>query len=520
MKIIRLQAEGFKRLVAVDISPEGDVVEVRGNNAEGKSSVLDSIFAALGGAAAMPIKPVRTGEEYALIRLDLGDLKVTRYFSADGTDRLKVENAEGASYAEPQTMLNKLVGRIAFDPLAFARMKPAEQSAELRRLVPLKVDLDALAKADKADLLARRDVNRDARALEPRIAAIVLPDELPAKPDRDAIVEALGSAGETNAAIERERVRRADMQATIERRIADAVENDERVASLRAEADRLEAVVVHVRAGTEERKAELAALPLIAELVDTAKLSTDLSEADKALAVHRRAEERKALEKEFEALRVKSSAFSTSIEERAALRDKALAEAEMPVPGLSLATVDDEQVVTFEGEPFSQSSGAQQLRVSMALAMAANPKLRIMLIKDGSLLDKNGLQLVRDLAAEREYQIWLEAVGEGDGVGIIMEGGKVKGAPEPERAEAPKRRKPKAEAVEPEKVETNAADHDVAIVGDKLMIAGEVVPEVKSITSTSEAAPEPAKPARRKPTAMREFNTKPLGGDLFGGGKS
>ena len=88
MRIIRLQAEGFKRLVAVDITPEGDLVEIRGNNGNGKSSVLDAIFAALGGAAAFPAKPVREGEEAAVIRLDLGELLVTRYFTAAGTTGL------------------------------------------------------------------------------------------------------------------------------------------------------------------------------------------------------------------------------------------------------------------------------------------------------------------------------------------------------------------------------------------------------------------------------------------------
>ncbi len=186
MRIVRLQAEGFKRLVAVDISPEGDLIEVRGNNGEGKSSLLDAIFATLAGKDAAPIKPVRTGEEYALIRVDLGDLKVTRYFGDDGATKLKVENAEGAVFTQGQTMLDALVGSISFDPLEFAGLSPKDQAAEIRRLVKLDVDLDDLAAKDRADMEARRDINRDAKAVKARVEAIVVPADLPdVIPDRE-----------------------------------------------------------------------------------------------------------------------------------------------------------------------------------------------------------------------------------------------------------------------------------------------------------------------------------------------
>ena len=51
MKIVSLQAENFKRLKAVEIKPDGSTVVITGKNAQGKSSILDSIFAAVGGAA-------------------------------------------------------------------------------------------------------------------------------------------------------------------------------------------------------------------------------------------------------------------------------------------------------------------------------------------------------------------------------------------------------------------------------------------------------------------------------------
>ena len=79
MKIVELQAENVKRLKAVEITPDGTMQVIGGRNAQGKSSVLDAIWLALGGGKASketPL-PIRDGEDKASVRLDLGDLVVT-----------------------------------------------------------------------------------------------------------------------------------------------------------------------------------------------------------------------------------------------------------------------------------------------------------------------------------------------------------------------------------------------------------------------------------------------------------
>ena len=52
MKIIQLTASNVKRLKAVEITPDGTLQIVGGRNAQGKSSVLDAIWLALGGGRA------------------------------------------------------------------------------------------------------------------------------------------------------------------------------------------------------------------------------------------------------------------------------------------------------------------------------------------------------------------------------------------------------------------------------------------------------------------------------------
>ena len=97
--------------------------------------------------------------------------------------------------------------------------------------------------------------------------------------------------------------------------------------------------------------------------------------------------------------------------------------AEMPVAGLGF----DESGVTFGGVPFGQASSAEQIRVSLAMAMALNPTLRVIRIMDGSLLDADSMAAIRAAAEEHDVQVWIEVVGDGDGdpATIVIDDGEI-----------------------------------------------------------------------------------------------
>ena len=137
MKIIQLTAENVKRLVAVEIRPDGNMVQITGKNGAGKTSVLDSIWWALSGAKHIQTAPIRKGANQAKIKLDLGEIVVTRTFKrekeGDGfTTKLEVV---GAVKGTPQGMLDSLLDALAFDPLAFARMDAKAQFRSEERRV-------------------------------------------------------------------------------------------------------------------------------------------------------------------------------------------------------------------------------------------------------------------------------------------------------------------------------------------------------------------------------------------------
>jgi DNA repair exonuclease SbcCD ATPase subunit len=412
MRIITLTAENVKRLRAVEITPSGDVVVIAGKNAQGKTSVLDAIWLALAGGAASKetTRPIRDGEEQASVRLDLGDLIVERRWSVGGTV-LNVTTSDGATYKSPQTLLDSLIGRLTFDPLAFAGQDQKGQLATLLSIVELPFNLDELER-DRAGTFDRRtDVNRDVKRLEAQLAAVPEPGE--DTPDEE--VSAAGLAAELQVAQEEAGARLA-------------AENE--LQSARRQVTEAETALEQARLaleGAHDREAR--AKEVIEDLptpTDPEPIRQRLAELDTTNAAVRAKQQRARITGELETARKASGDLTRSLDAIADRKAKATAEAAMPLEGLSF----DEDGVIYQGVPFAQCSAAERLRVSIAIAMALNPKIRVIRITDGSLLDTENLALIEQMAGEHDFQVWIERVDETGTVGITIEDGAVVGAEE------------------------------------------------------------------------------------------
>ena len=399
MKIIQLTASNVKRLKAVEITPDGTLQIVGGRNAQGKSSVLDAIWLALGGGRAgkETTLPIRDGESKASVTLDLGDLVVTRSWTQKGTT-LKVTSKDGAVYGSPQKMLDELVGRLSFDPLEFTRLSAREQRDALLDLVDL--DVDALD-AERAEVFAQRtEVGRQVKA----IGDVQVDDDLPAEEQSaGAIIQQIRQAEAHNLEMESYR----EQHTTAERRC------DEIAAQILELQDRLQRM-------EEDRDAAHKYL-LANSLHDTSPLESQLATVEETNAqISANNGQRAHLARKAE-LRDRYSALTERLTELDEQKAQALASATFPVPGLGF----DEHGVTFQGVPFSQASSAEQIRVSLAMAMALNPKLRVLRIKDGSLLDEDTLAAIREQVAGNDFQLWLERVGDADEGAVVIEDGEV-----------------------------------------------------------------------------------------------
>jgi DNA repair exonuclease SbcCD ATPase subunit len=472
MKIITLTAENVKKLVAVEISPTGNLVEITGKNGQGKTSVLDCIWWALAGASHIQAAPIRKGANEARIRLDLGDIIVTRTFErkddAEVTTKVFVENADGARFPTPQRMLDALLGELSFDPLAFTRMDKREQFDVLRRFVP-DFDFAAADAANKADYDKRTEINRQAKDARTLAAGIPVPEGAPTeRVDESALVDQLQRAGEHNAQIEtrkaarnaaadrmkalREHAAGRDMQretvvaaktAASNRAVADlqqqiealtariAAEKAEAAEDIKATQDNLSTEAAQSRKEADELEAKLQAAAPLPEPIDTAAVREQIDAAKRSNAAVAAAELRAQHVARAETLEAQSDALTKAREDREAAKRAAIAAAKLPVDGISFG--DGE--ILLDGVPFDQASDAEQLRASIAIAMASNPKLRVIRVRDGSLLDADALKLLAEMADERDYQCWVERVSSDGKVGFVLEDGRLKSVPHAVAAE-------------------------------------------------------------------------------------
>lgn len=427
LRIVKLEAENVKRLVAVEIKPDGSLVVIGGKNGAGKTSVLDSIAYALGGRDALCDEPLRQGTTKGHVSVDLGEFIVRRTFTPSGGGTLTVESREGAVFRSPQAMLDRLLGRLSFDPLAFARMEPKQQRETLRQLVGL--DFAALDAARAKHFEERTAVNRDARQLESRLAAMPEPAGAPAEPivmadlvaelDAAAVTERAASDAETRAAaivrdVEAATASVASAEATVARLERDLDDARKKAADAKAtaEAMRTKASQVQDLAGQAR-----------AAVIDPAPIRQRIADAEGTNALVRANGERARVAADLEQARARTGALTASIEALDADKAAQLAEAKFPVDGLAF----DEGGVRFSGVPFSQASSAEQLRVSVAMAAALNPRLRIALVRDGSLLDAHSMKVLAEYAAANDMQLWIEKVSDdGEGCAVVIEDGAVR----------------------------------------------------------------------------------------------
>lgn len=421
MRVLHLRGENFMRVRAVEITPTGDVVKISGRNGEGKTSTIDLIWAALDLASLNLGQPIRQGAKKAVIKMDMGEVQVERVITPKGHE-LKVTGPEGR-VASPQKFLDSLVGQLSFDPLAFERMKPQEQYEELRKAVKIDTDFAAIAKANERAFDRRTELNRQAKLKRAQADGMKLPglrsglvpvDEAP-------IAAKIKQAGEHNAAIDARKAKRAAVLQHAEANEAQAARTAKRISEVKVELAALEAEQAQCEAEAKGARERLAAAAPLPEKLDVTRLTDELVDAQRQNAGIEQAKRHAALEQEAAQLEAEAAALTADIEQRNRSKEEALASAKMPVAGLSLG--DGE--VLLDGLPFNQASAAARLRVGMAIAMAANPKIRVIRIGDGSLLDSKSMAIVGEMAKSNDFQVWAEIVDESGKVGIVIEDGAV-----------------------------------------------------------------------------------------------
>lgn len=433
LKISAISIQDYKRIKSVDMKIDADqlVVLIGGANANGKSSILDALEAALGGKAAVLADPVRHGADSAgiVVEFDGGKLTVQRKIAADGSSTLEVRDELGA-IKSPQGMLDKLVGKRFLDPRAFLNLKAGDQRQALLALVDKEGKIDAADQRRARVFSARTETNRDLAKVTAEHDRVKATADAPPPAPIDvtkltAQLQTLADAvTELNNRRNTHESRKADL-ARAQRRTLDA---EAALARAQAELDAAKAAEVNAQKNHDAAAAEVDNVPRAAWDAGPKRdaIQAQIAKAQEhnraAAAAEAQWKRRGELETEVARLQTKAQAMTDELAKIDADKAAFLAAAALPVPGLGVAP----DGVTFNGAPLAQASAAEQLRVALALAVAGNNELRDVWIRDGALLDDDSMRAVAEQAAANGIRVWIERVGDRDPGAVIIEDGAIK----------------------------------------------------------------------------------------------
>ncbi len=412
-----LTVQNFKGCQYVQLSPEGSLVVIAGDNGAGKSSFIDAFTELFDpkGTRLTP-EPIRHGETEASASFEDTDLgvRITRTWKKNDAGRLEVVALDGAKYSKPADVIAKLTGGVIFDPSVFLTMDDRRQRDALLQMVDLPFDLDAIERERQAEYERRTVANRDVTRLRGAVASAQPaepdgPDEEVSAQDILDQIRAAQDAQYAHDAAERRYKETGEAKARIEREIADLRER------------------AHAAAEAHDRAwATLNATP--APTVPVDELRVELAAVEETNAAVRAKREWQKLQAELAEAVIDAELAEAGLAKVEQRKRDGLASATFPVDGLSVSDTG----ITFQGVPFSQVNRAAQLRVAFAVATAGTPDLRLVIVKEGDLLDSSSLDWVRSIAEERGYTVLVERDrDESRQIGFTIVDGQVEGATAP-----------------------------------------------------------------------------------------
>ena len=431
LSIISAEIKNFKNISARHIDFAGKSMIIAGKNEAGKSSIIQAIMSPL-DSKYVPPKPIKEGETSAEIELKIeGELNgqyveytLAAYFSQENQKgRIVLYDESGAKMAGGKAIIESLVGNIGFDIMDFIKKgktdsgKPSqagirEQIEILTQLMPMEgvtklhnLDVEYTTKYNE-----RTSVNKEVDFLKTKlkhdfsqeeleIYEVDKSKELTAK--KDSLTQISESVEKWNNAKRAQEKNKEELE-YIPTKIADYKEQ-------------IKALDVKIKESEESLKLEQERKVKIDNFFTKypEKPSVQsLSDEIETLAEHQ--ENRKKvlelydIQKKSIAEQAKSEQLSDRLKAIKKEKEEVFASYPLPVKGLTF----DEEGITYDGLPLhdEQINTAKLIEIGLKIGMAMNPNLRVMIIKDGSLLDKETLNKIINIADKKGYYLLIEVV--------------------------------------------------------------------------------------------------------------
>lgn len=422
MKITNFEIENVKRVraVAYEPSPNGLTI-IGGDNRQGKTSILDAIAWALGGAKYSPANPQNDNSvlpPHIKITLNNG-LVVER---KGKNSELTVTDPSGARAG--QKLLDSFISSFALDLPKFMEASEKEKSEILLKIIGVG---DKLAELDReADALFNRRRVQGQIASQKRKYANELP-EYPDAPDQPVSASELINRNAAILARNGENQRKRDTLAAMMKQRDAAMQNlraiEMQLDALKAQREKMYQDYCTLLENIEIGK------KTVEELVDetTDAIQAQLHDIDAINTKVRANAEKERADMEASAMEEEYKALTDQLEDVRKKRKALLDGAAFPLPGLSV----EDGILVYQGHKWADISGSERLIISAAISKAINPQCEFVLMDKLEQMDLKTLETFNAWLKQQGLQVIATRVSTGSECQIIIEDGLIKKEPEP-----------------------------------------------------------------------------------------
>ena len=410
IKINKLELENVKKIKAVALTPSANgLTIIGGNNAQGKTSVLDAICWALGGNKYKPSNPQNDASVIPPnLNITLSNGLVVERTGKNST--LKVTDPNGNKGG--QQLLDEFIEQLAIDLPKFMESSSKDKANTLLQIIGVGDQLALLEKEEKELYNERLAIGRIAdqkkkfakeqEYYQDAPKDLVSPSELIQKQQ-----EILAKNGENQR--KRENIARIQQDVTFFTQEVDSLrtqlkykEEQLKISLEDLEIAKKDAVDL-IDESTEELEQSIANIDEINRKV---RANLDKEKAE---------DEAREYERQYESLTCKITEVRDS-------KTELLKGAQLPLEGLS---VEDGEL-TYNNQKWDNMSGAERLKVSTAIVRKLNPKCGFVLLDKLECMDMDTLNEFGRWLEQEGLQAIATRVSTGDECSIIIEDGYVK----------------------------------------------------------------------------------------------
>nr|DAK35798.1 MAG TPA: STRUCTURAL MAINTENANCE OF CHROMOSOMES PROTEIN [Caudoviricetes sp.] len=421
IKINKLEIENVKRVKAVKLEPsQSGLTIVGGNNNQGKTSVLDSIAWALGGAAYKPSKAERDGSvtpPHLHVVLSNGLVVERKGKNSD----LKVTDPKGQKAG--QQLLDSFVEKLALDLPKFMEASDTEKANTLLNIIGVGSQLKELEQQEKEIYNERLAIGRIADqkakfAKEQEYFPDAPKDLISASELIQQQQEILARNGEN----QKKRDRLSEITFEKHRIFDEAQRLEEQIKSLQERLDERKKAYENVV------KDEAIAMKTVNELQDesTEELEKSLADIEEINRKVRINLDKDKAEDDAREYQVQYDSLTGKLNDVRKQKTELLNDANLPLPEL---TVDDGKLL-YKGQQWDNMSGSDRLKVATAIVRKLKPDCGFVLMDKLEQMDMITLKEFSEWLEKEDLQVIATRVSTGEECSIIIEDGYAKGSEE------------------------------------------------------------------------------------------